>query len=46
MDGKNLNEIMKQDPSLERGKFSKVYERKCKVAMKITEETILQRLNY
>ena len=45
MDGKNLNDIMKLDPSLEKGKFSKVYERKCPVMMKITEQTILDRVN-
>ena len=44
MDGKNLNEIMKQDPSIEKGRFSKVYERKCPVEMKIIEQTILDRV--
>ena len=42
MEGKNLNEIMKQDPSLEHGKFVNVFERKCAVEMKIVETNILQ----
>lgn len=44
MEGRNLNEIMKQDPSIEKGRFCKVYERKCPVEMKIIEETILHRV--
>ena len=42
MDGKNLNEIMKQDPSFRGGSFSKSFERKCPVEMKIIELSILQ----
>jgi hypothetical protein len=42
MDANNLNEIMKQDPSLQGGNFAKVFERKCPVEMKIVEMSILQ----
>ena len=42
MESKNLNEIMKSDPSLEGGKFVKVYERKCGADMIIDEESILR----
>lgn len=42
MEARNLNEIMKQDPSCRGGSFSKVYERQCPVEMKITEMSILQ----
>ena len=42
MEGKNLNEIMKQDPSFRGGEFNKVFERKCPVEMKIVEMSILQ----
>ncbi len=45
MEAKNLNEIMKQDPSLEKGKFSKVFERQCPVEMKIVEQNIIQMVN-
>ena len=42
MELKNLNELMKSDPSLENGKFVISYERKCPLEMKITEPSILQ----
>lgn len=42
MESKNLNEIMKSDPSLEGGKFVKVYERKCGANMIIDEESIIR----
>jgi len=42
MESKNLNEIMRSDPSLEGGKFVKVYERKCGSDMIIDEESILR----
>lgn len=42
MESKNLNEIMRSDPSLEGGKFVKVYERKCGADMIIDEESILR----
>ena len=42
MESKNLNEIMKSDPSLDGGKFVKVYERKCGADMIIDEESILR----
>lgn len=41
MDTRNLNEIMKLDPSLENGKFVIAYERKCPIEMKIVEPSIL-----
>lgn len=37
-----MNEIMRSDPSLEGGKFVKVYERKCGSEMIIDEESILR----
>jgi len=37
MDGKNLNEIQRSDPSLGYGKFTKVYESACPVEYMITE---------
>ena len=42
MEGKNMNEIMKQDPSLENGKYVSAFERKCPTEMKIVELNILQ----
>jgi hypothetical protein len=45
MDGRNLNEILKQDPSLRKGEFSKVFERRCEVEMKIVEQSILKMVN-
>jgi hypothetical protein len=42
MDSRNLNEIMKSDPSLEGGKFCKVYERKCNAEIIIDEESIIR----
>jgi hypothetical protein len=42
MDGKNLNEIMKMDPSFRDGTYNKVFERKCPCEMKIVEMSILQ----
>lgn len=42
MDGRNINEIMRQDPSLQGGKMSKVFDRHCSVEMKIIEMNILQ----
>ena len=42
MESKNLNEIMRSDPSLEGGKFVKVYERKCASDMIMDEESILR----
>jgi hypothetical protein len=41
MDTRNLNEIMKLDPSLENGKYVIAYERKCPIEMKIVEPSIL-----
>ena len=41
MDGRNLNELMKADPSLEDGNWNLLFERKCQVEMKITEPSIL-----
>lgn len=41
MEAKNLNEIMKQDPSFRGGEYNKVFERKCPVEMKIVEMSIL-----
>jgi len=41
MEGKNLNEIMKQDPSTRGGQYNKVFERKCPVEMKIVETSII-----
>jgi hypothetical protein len=41
MELKNLNELMKSDPSLENGKFVISYERRCPLEMKITEPSIL-----
>jgi hypothetical protein len=41
MDGKNLNEIMMQDPSYRGGQYIKVYERKCPVEMKIIDPSIV-----
>ena len=37
-----MNEIMKQDPSLENGKYVSAFERKCPTEMKIVELNILQ----
>jgi hypothetical protein len=37
-----LNSVLQQDPSLQGGRFSKVYERNCQVEMKIVETNILQ----
>lgn len=42
MEGKNINELMKMDPSLHNGSYFKVYERKCPIEMKIVEMNILQ----
>jgi hypothetical protein len=42
METKNLNEIMRSDPSLEGGRFVKCYERKCGADMIIDEESILR----
>ena len=41
MDGRNLNEIYKQDPSLRNGEYSIVFERQCDVEMKIIEQSII-----
>lgn len=41
MEGKNLNELMKSDPSLEAGSWNLLFERKCSVEMKIIEPSIL-----
>ena len=42
MDGKNLNEIQRSDPSLGYGKFTKVYESDCPVEYMITEQNIIE----
>lgn len=42
IDGRNLNEIAKGDPSFRNGEYMCVYERKCPMEMKITEAGILQ----
>ena len=42
MDGRNLNEILKQDPSLEDGACVKVFERQCNIQIKIIEMSIIQ----
>ena len=41
MEGRNLNELMKSDPSLEAGSWNLLFERKCSVEMKIIEPSIL-----
>ena len=41
MDGKNMNELMKSDPSLDNGRWNLLFERKCQVEMKIIEPSIL-----
>jgi|DEB0MinimDraft_12_1074336.scaffolds.fasta_scaffold14619_3 hypothetical protein len=41
MDGQNLNEIMKMDPSFRGGDYNKVFERKCPIEMKIIEKSII-----
>lgn len=41
MDARNLNELMKSDPSLQEGEWNLLFERKCQVEMKITEPSIL-----
>ena len=41
MDARNLNELMKADPSLEDGEWNLLFERKCSVEMKIIEPSIL-----
>jgi hypothetical protein len=38
---KNLNDIMKQDPSTRGGIFNKTFERKCQVELKIVEKSII-----
>ena len=45
MDGKNMNEIMKMDPSTRAGEYSKNFERKCPVEMKIIEMSIIRMVN-
>ena len=45
MDGKNMNNLMKEDPSLEKGKWVRCFERKCNVEMKIIEPSIVQMVN-
>jgi hypothetical protein len=42
MEGRNLNEIMREDPSFRGGTYMCVYERKCPMEMMITEPGILQ----
>ena len=46
MDGRNLNELMKSDPSLEDGAWNLLFERKCSVEMKITEPSILAMVHF
>ena len=45
MDGKNMNDIMKLDPSTREGEYSKSFERKCPVEMKIIEMSIIRMVN-
>jgi hypothetical protein len=42
MESKNLNEIMRSDPSLQGGRYVKCYERKCAAEMIIDEESIIR----
>ena len=41
MDGQNMNNLMREDPSLEKGKWTRCFERKCNVEMKIIEPSIV-----
>ena len=41
MDARNMNELMKADPSLKDGEWNMLFERKCSVEMKIIEPSIL-----
>ena len=45
VNGKNLNEIMKTDPSYRNGEYTKVFERKCNVEMMIIDPAIVQMVN-
>lgn len=45
MDGNTLNDLVKQDPSFRQGQYSKVFERKCPLEMRIEEVGILQLVN-
>ena len=38
---RNLNDIMRQDPSARGGIFNKIFERKCQVELKIVEKSII-----
>ena len=41
MDGRNMHDLMKSDPSLDSGNWNLLFERKCSVEMKIIEPSIL-----
>jgi hypothetical protein len=42
MDGKNMNEIMKSDPSTRNGEYSKAFEKSCLVNLQIVEKNIVE----